>query len=189
MKLKCLKFCSLNIVGFFARSQVKVDLQFKRFSKIRLGPAFPLLRPDCSNMSCFSSFSRVSLGSRFPDFFKVLLGSQFGVPQGSVLGPVLLNIDMINLFYECEDSNVASYADDTTSYSCVTDIPSVPLEVQSSATKPFHWFENNHLKANPGKSHISLSSNKLEIVLIDIIPLVASFHGKLLGIAGSELKF
>ena len=96
---------------------------------------------------------------------------------------------MINLFYECEDSNVASYADDTTPYSCVTDIPSVPLEVQSSATKPFHWFENNHLKANPGKSHISLSSNKLEIVLIDIIPLVASFHGKLLGIAGSELKF
>ena len=182
MKLKCLKFCSLNIVRFFARSQVKVDLQFKRFSKIRLGSAFPLLRPDCSNMSCFSSFSRVSLGSRFPDFFKVLLGSQFGVPQGSVLGPLLLNIDMINLFYECEDSNVASYADDTTPYSCATDIPSLPLEVQASATKLFRWFKNNHLKANPGKSHILLSTNKLEIVSIDGIPLAASSHKKLLGV-------
>ena len=54
---------------------------------------------------------------------------EFGVPQGSVLGPVLFNIDMIDLFYECEDANVASYADDTTPYSCATDIPIVALEL------------------------------------------------------------
>ena len=39
---------------------------------------------------------------------------------------------MINLFYECEDSDVASYADDTTPHSCATDIPSVALEVHAS---------------------------------------------------------
>ena len=85
---------------------------------------------------------KVSLGSRFSDFSKVLLGPQFGVPQGSVLGPLLFNIDMINHFYECEDSNVASYADETTLYSCATDIPSVALEVQASATKLFRWFKS-----------------------------------------------
>ena len=57
---------------------------------------------------------------------------------------------MINLFYECGDSNLTSYADNTTPYSCATDIPSVALEVQASATK------NDHSKANPGKSHILL---------------------------------
>ena len=108
MKLKCLKFCSLNIVGFFPRLQIKVDLQLKRFSKIRLGPAFPLLRTHYGNMSRFSGFLRIPLGSRFSNFSKALLGSQFGVPQGSVLGPLLLNIDMIDRFYKCEDSNVAS---------------------------------------------------------------------------------
>ena len=41
---------------------------------------------------------------------------------------------MTDLFYECEDSNVASYADDTTPYSCATDIPSVALELQASAS-------------------------------------------------------
>ena len=55
---------------------------------------------------------------------------EFGVPQGSVLGPILFNIDMINLFYECEDSNVSSYADDTTLHSYATDIPNVALEIQ-----------------------------------------------------------
>ena len=172
------------------RSQIKEDLQLKRFFKIRLGPAFPLLRPHFSNMSCFSGFLKVSLGSRFSNFSKVVLGSQFGVPHGSVLGPLLFNIDIINLFYECEDSNTASYADDTTPYSCATDIPSLPLEVQASATKLFRWFKINHLKANPGKFHILLRTNKLEIISIDGIPLAASSHEKLLGVTiDSESKF
>ena len=39
-----------------------------------------------------------------------------GVPQGSILGPLLFNIDSIDLFYECEERKIASYADDTTPY-------------------------------------------------------------------------
>ena len=97
---------------------------------------------------------------------------------------------MINLFYECEYSNVASYADDTTTNLCTTDIPSLPLEVQASATKLFRCFKNNYLKANPGKFHILLSTNKPEIVSIDGTPLAASSHEKLLGVKiDSELKF
>ena len=72
-------------------------------------------------MSRFLGFLRVPLGSQFSNFSKVLLRSEFGVPHDSVLGPLLFNIDIINLFYECEDSNVASYADDTTPYSFATD--------------------------------------------------------------------
>ena len=36
------------------------------------------------------------------------------VPQGSILGPLLFNIDLIDLFYKCKESNFASYADDIT---------------------------------------------------------------------------
>ena len=141
-------------------------------------------------MSRFSGFLRVPLGLRFTDFSKVLLGSQFGVPQGSVVRPLLFNIDMINLFYKCGDSNFASHADNTTPNSCATDIRSQPLQVQASATKLYRWFKNNHLKANPGKSHILLSTSKLEIVSIVRIPLAASSHEKLLGVTiDSELKF
>ena len=93
------------------------------------------------------------------------------------------------LFYECEDSNIPGYADDTTPYSYATDIPSVALELQASATKLLCWFNNNHLKANPEKSHILLSSKKPEIVSVDGISFAASSHEKILGvIIDSELK-
>ena len=62
---------------------------------------------------------------------------------------------MIDLFYECKDFNVASYADYKTPYSCATGIPSIAAELQASATKLLHWFKSNYLKANPGKSQIS----------------------------------
>ena len=42
----------------------------------------------------------------------------YGVPEGSVLGTSLFNIDLIDLHFEYEDDNIISYADDITPYSC-----------------------------------------------------------------------
>ena len=123
-------------------------------------------------LCCFLSnrTQRIKINENFSDRTDI----EFSIPQGSILGPILFNINMIDVFYECEDSNVASYADNTTPYSCATDMTSVALELQASATKLFRSFKNNHLKANPGKSHILLNSKKPEIVSVDGIPYAAS---------------
>ena len=40
----------------------------------------------------------------------------YGVPQGSILGHVLFNIQLCDLLYFLEDLDIASYRDDTTIY-------------------------------------------------------------------------
>ena len=57
--------------------------------------------------------------------------TEHGVPQSSVLGPLLFNIDLIDLFYECEEGNIASYADDTTPHSCARDTQTVISELKT----------------------------------------------------------
>ena len=115
---------------------------------------------------------------------------EYGVPQGSVLGPFLFNIDLIDLFYECEGSNIANYADDTTLHTCGENIRAVILELQPLAFRMFKWFGNNRMKVSPGKSHILLSNKKTEKVTINAVALTSSVDEKLLGITlNSELKF
>ena len=103
---------------------------------------------------------------------------------------MLFNIDLIDLFYECEDSNILNYAGDTTPYACGENIRAVISKLQSLAFRLFKWFENNHMKVKLGKSHILLSNKKTEKVKINDVLLTSSVEEKLLGTTlDSELKF
>ena len=124
------------------------------------------------------------------DCFSAGSNINYGVPQGSILGPLLFNINMIDLFYECEENDIANYADDTTLYSCGTDIATVISELQDISTKVFNEIGNNHMKANLGKCHLLLSTKSPEVVSIDGIQITSSTAETLLGITiDSELNF
>ena len=81
----------------------------------------------------FSYLSNRTHWTKINECFSERSRIEHGVPQGSILGPLLFNIDLIDLFYECEESNIASYADDTTPYSCARDTQTVISELKSLA--------------------------------------------------------
>ena len=81
--------------------------------------------PPLSINMIFSYLNNRTHRTKINECFSERSRIEHGVPQGSILGPLLFNIDLIDLFYECEESNIASYADDTTPYSCARDTQTV----------------------------------------------------------------
>ena len=83
----------------------------------------------------------------------------FGIPQGSILGLLLFNIFLCDLFLIMENINIASYADDNTPYTTGNLIEEVIQKLENTAKTFFQWFSDNRMKANPNKCHFLCNSN------------------------------
>ena len=64
---------------------------------------------------------RVKINGSFSTWKEINLG----VPQGSVLGPLLLNIHINDIFLLMSRTEICNYADDTTLYSCDYEVKNV----------------------------------------------------------------
>ena len=88
----------------------------------------------------------------------------FGVPQVSILGPLLFNIFLCDLFFIMNETEFASYADDNTPFASGQSIDNVMRTLENDSVRLFKWFSNNQMKVNKDKCHLFLS-NKERVTL------------------------
>ena len=83
-----------------------------------------------------------------------------GVPQGSIAGPLLFNIDKCDLFFIIKDCDIANYADDNTPYLSGKNVEEVLNGLENVSSNLFQWFTENELKGNASKCHLLISSSE-----------------------------
>jgi Reverse transcriptase (RNA-dependent DNA polymerase)/Endonuclease-reverse transcriptase/PHD-finger len=115
-----------------------------------------------------------------------------GVPQGSVLGPILFNIFMMDL-PNCITSDISQFADDCTLYRKITTKHDVVI-LQNDLNSIITWSAENNMKLNPQKSiKICFTRSRTPFrndYRINGLVIVTKDQVKLLGvIISSDLKW
>ena len=131
---------------------------------------------------------RVKINSTFSTWSDLLMG----VPQGSVLGPLLFNIYINDLFWIGEYTEVCNLADDTTFYSSNIDLSELMRQLEHDSHLAIEWFESNYFKLNTQKCHLLLAGCKHEHIWANIgdDKIWESFQERLLGATiDNKLKF
>ena len=104
--------------------------------------------------------------------------------SGSVLGPLLFNIYLNDLFYLAESTEVCNFADDTTFSACDKNLKTLISRLEHDSHLAIEWFESNYIKLNQDKCHLLVSGYKHENIWARIgeVKIWESSKQKLLGV-------
>ena len=90
---------------------------------------------------------RTKVGSVFSERRKIICR----IPQGSILGPLLFNIFINDLFFFVLKCDICNFADGSTMYSSNKLLSKILANLQFYLKNVLLWFTVNSLRQNPGK--------------------------------------
>lgn len=114
-----------------------------------------------------------------------------GVPQGSVLGPVIFNLFVNDIFTEIRDGKIFNYADDNSVLVSAPKKDTVISKLVENSEVLLKWCESNLMEANPSKFQVLIGkeSSSTEIPVNGAI-IESEKSVKLLGVdLDNQLNF
>ena len=120
--------------------------------------AYGLTLPACELIGNYLSHrrQRVKIGSTKSQWSFL----EKGVPQGSILGPLLFNIFINDLFYFIEKCSLYNFADDNSLSNAATTLGELKINLQHDSKICINWFYENGMEANPSKFQFMVISSR-----------------------------
>lgn len=95
------------------------------------------------------------------------------VPQGSIFGPLLLNVFLNNPILFLNNSDLHNFADYYTRNATCKNLDNLQNNLEKEAEQVIHWFNNYHMIAKTGKFQLiihsktdsSVSHNEMYVII------------------------
>ena len=125
-------------------------------------------------------WQRTRVNSSFSTWSELLTG----VPQGSVLGPLLFNIYINDLFLQITSTHPCNFADDTSLNAFDASLEDMLRSLEYDSLSFIIWFEINFMKLNEDKCHFLMGPSTPEHLWLNVgqTKIWESSEEKLLGV-------
>ena len=78
--------------------------------------------------------------------------------QGSILGPILFNVFINDLFLSIKETDIYNFADDTTLYARGKELYTISFKLELETNTAIQWLKDNEMVANPLKFELMFHS-------------------------------